>query len=146
MEKKKWTLINSENVESYVCDETYSSKQLMGDEIAGLPVININEGVLKAGCRTGGGVHEDTEIYYVVKGSGILWLDEDSISVKPGDFIVIPPQTFHWIDNTMNDKDFVLYTFWADEKQNDVYFMRKENWGTSIRYKDEDYVAKRMEK
>ena len=91
MEKKKWSFVNAENVVPYVCDETYSSKQLTGDELAGFPVININEGTLKGGCRTGGGAHEDTEIYYIVEGSGILWLDEDSIPVKPGDIIVIPP-------------------------------------------------------
>lgn len=70
MEKKKWSFVNAENVVPYVCDETYSSKQLTGDELAGFPVININEGTLKGGCRTGGGAHEDTEIYYIVEGTG----------------------------------------------------------------------------
>ena len=67
MEKKQWTLVNAENVVPYVCDETYSSKQLTGDEMAGFPVININEGTLKGGCRTSGGAHENTEIYYIVE-------------------------------------------------------------------------------
>lgn len=42
----------------------YSSKLLTGDEMAGFPVININEGILKGGHRTGGGVHDETELYY----------------------------------------------------------------------------------
>lgn len=145
MEKKQWTLVNAENVVPYVCDETYSSKQLTGDEIAGFQVININEGTLKAGHRTGGGAHEETEIYYIVAGSGILWLDEDHFPVKPGDIIVIPPHVFHWIDNTMNKEDFKLFTLWPKQEQNDVYFTRKEAWGTSIKYVDEDYTKKRME-
>lgn len=145
MEKKKWSFVNAENVVPYVCDETYSSKQLTGDELAGFPVININEGTLKGGCRTGGGAHEDTEIYYIVEGTGILWLDEDSIPVKPGDIIVIPPHTFHWIDNTMNKEDFKLFTLWPKQEQNEVYFVRKKAWGTSMKYVDEDYLKKRIE-
>ena len=47
-----WKLVNAENVKPFVCDETYSSKMLTGDEMAGRPVININEGTLAAGCRT----------------------------------------------------------------------------------------------
>ena len=40
MEKKQWKLVNAENVEAYVCDETYSSKMLTGDEMAGMPAAN----------------------------------------------------------------------------------------------------------
>ena len=145
MENKRWTLINAENVEPYVCEGGYSSKQLTGDEIAGLHVPNINEGVLKGGCRTGGGAHEETEIYYIVSGSAILWLDDESFPVKPGDIIVIPPHVFHWIDNTMNTEDFKLFTVWSKQEENEMYFVRKNAWGTSIKYIDEDYTKKRLE-
>ena len=121
MEKKKWSFVNAENVVPFVCDETYSSKQLTGDELAGFPVININEGTLKGGCRTGGGAHEETEIYYIVEGTGYVWLDEDRVPVKPGDIIIIPPHVFHWIDNTMNDAEFKLFTLWPKQEQNEVY-------------------------
>lgn len=149
MEKQKWTLVNSENVKPYVCDATYSSKQLTGDEIAGLPVININEGTLVAGGRTDGGAHDETEIYYVVSCAETgcsVWLDEDEIPVKNGDIIVIPPHVFHWIDNTKSDKPFVLFTFWPRQEQNGVYFLRKEAWGTTIGDIDPDYTQKRLEK
>ena len=36
-------LINSKNVKPFICDETYSSKLLIGDEVAGCEVINVNE-------------------------------------------------------------------------------------------------------
>ena len=83
MEKKQWTLVNAENVVPYVCDETYSSKQLTGDEMAGFPVININEGTLKGGCRTSGGAHENTEIYYIVEGIGSQAMAQDSVTLNP---------------------------------------------------------------
>lgn len=144
MEKQKWTLINAENVVPYVCSESYSSKQLTGNEIAGLPVININEGTLIGHSRTEGGAHEETEIYYIIEGNAILWLDDDSIPVKPGDIIVIPPHTWHWIDNTMNDNIFKIFTFWPTETQNGVFFARKKEWGTTIKVFDEEYQEKRL--
>lgn len=134
----EWKLVNAENVKPFVCDETYSSKMLTGDEMAGRPVININEETLAAGCRTAGGAHEDTEIYYIVEGTGFVWLDEDQIAVKPGDIIVIPPHCFHWIDNTRNDKPFRLFTFWPRQELNGVYFERLKAWGTSVKFIDED--------
>ena len=57
MEKKKWTLVNAENVVPYVCGPDYSSKMLTGDEMAGQQVININEGTLQPHMRTGGDAH-----------------------------------------------------------------------------------------
>ena len=59
MNKLPWKLVNAENVEAFVCDETYSSKMLTGDEMAGQQVININEGTLQPHCRTEGGAHDE---------------------------------------------------------------------------------------
>lgn len=146
MKKMPWKLVASENVEPFVCDETYSSKMLTGDEMAGQPVININEGTLQPFCRTAGGAHEETEIYYIVsaKPGTVVWLDEDRVPVKNGDVLVIPPHTMHWIDNTGSEEPFVLFTFWPRQEQNGVYHARQKAWGTSVRYKDEAYTQKRM--
>jgi len=148
MEKKPWVLVNSENVVPYVCDDTYSSKMLTGDEMAGMPVININEGTLKPFCRTEGGAHDETEIYYMVDcgENTFVVLDDDRVPVKNGDIIIIPPHVFHWIDNTQCDKPFKLFTFWPRQEQNGVYFVRKEAWGTSVKNLDDDYTKKRMGK
>ena len=37
MEKEKWIFVNAENVVPYICDETYSSKQLTGGTLGGAP-------------------------------------------------------------------------------------------------------------
>lgn len=140
----EWKLVHSENVKPFVCDETYSSKMLTGDEMAGIPIININEGTLKEGCRTAGGEHDETEIYYIVDGDGDVWLDDECIPVKNGDIIVIPPHVFHWIDNTRSAKPFILFTLWPRQEQNGVYFARKEAWGTSVANVDQAYIEKRL--
>lgn len=147
MEKHKWTLVNSENIKPFQGDDAYQSRMLLGDEIAGMPVINVNEGTLRAGCRTGGGVHEETEIYCVVDCAPFvssIWLDEEEVPVKKGDIIVIPPHVFHWIDNTKSDVPFVLYTLWPRQEQNEMYHLRKNDWGTSIGDIDPEYTPKRL--
>ena len=144
MEKKKWALVNAENVVPFVCGDTYFSKMLTGDEMAGMQAININEGTLKPGCRTDGGAHDEVEIYYIVSGEGDVWLDEDRVPTKKGDIIVIPPHVFHWIDNTKSDKPFVIFTLWHKQEDNEVFHARLKAWGTSVRNVDNHYVEKRL--
>ena len=144
MDKKKWTLVNSENVTPFICDDAYSSKMLTGDEMAGMQVININEGTLKPGCRTEGGAHDEAEIYYIVSGEGDVWLDDDRVPVKNGDIIIIPPHVFHWIDNTGSAKPFVLFTLWHRQEDNGVFHTRKAAWGTSVKYLYDGYTEKRL--
>jgi len=143
---KKWRLVNAENVKPYVCDEVYSSKMLTGDEMAGMSIININEGTLQPYGRTEGGAHDETEIYYMVSCENAdVWLDDDCIPVKSGDIIVIPPHVFHWIDNRRSSKPFVLFTLWPRQEQNGMYFVRKDAWGTSVANLDDQYTEKRLQ-
>ena len=171
MEKKKWTLVNAENVVALECGPEYSSKMLTGDEMAGFPVMNINEGTLIPFSRTGGGAHEETEIYYMVdcgdpsyvvlddeyvkvKNGDIIiipphvfhWIDNTKCDkpFKNGDIIIIPPHVFHWIDNTKCDKPFKLFTFWPRQEQNEVFFIREKAWGTSVKNIDPEYTQKRL--
>ena len=144
----KWVKVNSDELVEYRSGETYSSKLLTGDEMAGHHVVNINEGTLAPFSRTAGAAHEDTEIYYMVdvaEGSKVV-LDDEPIPVKNGDIIIIPGGVFHWIDNTKCDKPFKLFTFWPRQEQNEVFFIRKEKWGTSVKNLDDKYTEKRLEK
>lgn len=131
-----WVKINADEVEPFRTGPVYESRQLTGHEMAGAPVININEGRLKPFSRTGGAAHEKTEIYYMVSvgPETFVVLDDNPVPVRNGDLIVIPGGTFHWIDNRASDIPFVLFTFWPDERENDVYFKRLAAWGTSMRY------------
>jgi uncharacterized cupin superfamily protein len=148
MNMAKWKLVNSENVEPFVCDDVYSSKMLTGDEMAEHQVININEGTLKPGGTTRGegrgGVHEETEIYYIIEGEGDVVLDDVHVPVKAEDIIVIPGGTWHWIDNSKSDKPFRLFTFWPKQEQNGVFHERLKAWGTSVKYIDGDYTEERI--
>jgi mannose-6-phosphate isomerase-like protein (cupin superfamily) len=43
---------------------------------------------------------EASEVYYILKGKGVMHIDDESAEVSPGDTIYIPPQTIQWIENT----------------------------------------------
>ena len=134
----KWVKVNADELIAYRSkeDSPYSSKLLTGDEMAGFPIININEGTLEAHARTSGATHEKNEIYYMAdvgEGSSVV-LDGEYIPVRNGDIIVIPGGTFHWIDNTQCDKPFRLFTFWDRQELNGIYFKRLSDWGKSMRY------------
>lgn len=137
-EKKKGVVINSWEVKPLVMDETYSSKMIMDSVVAGGEAIQVNEGTLTAGCRTGGGVHEHAEIYYVVKGEAVLHLDDDEYNVKPGTIAYIPGGVYHWLDNKSQTEEFVLLTLWPKAEYNEVYAIRVQKWGKSFKTIYED--------
>lgn len=43
---------------------------------------------------------KSTEIYYILKGSGEMHIDNETSPVKPGHIILIPPNARQWIRNT----------------------------------------------
>jgi mannose-6-phosphate isomerase-like protein (cupin superfamily) len=44
--------------------------------------------------------HEASEVYYILKGKGLMHIDNDTTEVSLGDTIYIPPQAIQWIENT----------------------------------------------
>lgn len=130
---KKGIIINSWEVKPFKVDDTYSSKMLLDDIIAGEDTIQINEGILKGGCNTGGGIHKRSEIYYIVKGEGVLHLGENKYDIKPGSVVFIPGGLFHSLDNKSKMEDLVILTFWMNASDNEVYNMRMKAWGKSFK-------------
>ncbi|NLZ54766.1 MAG: cupin domain-containing protein [Thermoanaerobacteraceae bacterium] len=131
-------VVNSWEVKPFVLNESYSSKMLLDDTLSGTKTIQINEGTLKAGCSTPGDKHEDDEIYYIVKGEAVLYLDGKAYDVKPGSLAFIPAGVFHSLENKSKTEDLVLLTFWRNASANEVYDMRIKAWGKSFKTIYED--------
>ena len=131
-------IVDPARVKPLICDDSYSSKLLMDDFVAGTAAININEGTLKPGGKTGAGVHKENEIYYAVKGEAVLYLDDEPHDLKPGMVVFIPGGVKHALDNTSETEDFVLLTMWEKAEYNGVHHARLKAWGTSFKTIDED--------
>lgn len=111
---------------------------ILDDIVAGTKTVQINEGTLKGGYDTGGGVHGDDEIYYVVKGEGILTLGDKKYEVRQGSLVFIPSGVFHVVENKSKTEDFVLITVWMDASKNEMYELRMKTWGKSFKTIYED--------
>ena len=47
--------------------------------------------------------HEASEVYYILKGKGLMHIDDETAEVSLGDTIYIPPQAVQWIENLGSD-------------------------------------------
>ena len=131
-------IVDPAQVKPFVCDESYSSKLLMDDFVAGTAAININEGTLKPGGSTETGVHQENELYYAVNGQAILYLDDEPHDLKPGMVVFIAGGTKHSLYNESETEDFVLLTMWEKADYNGVHHARIKAWDTSFKTVDED--------
>lgn len=43
-----------------------------------------------------------TEVYYIIEGKGVMWIEEEFFEVGPGTVIYIPPGARQYIKNTGN--------------------------------------------
>lgn len=135
---KKGKVIIPWEVKPFVCNDTYSSKMLLDDVVAGEKAINVNEGTLAPGCKTSGGVHTAAEIYIAMKGEAVLHLGDEVYDFKSGSIGFIPPGVFHSLDNKSATESFVLLTLWEDANNNEVYHARIKAWGKSFKTIDEN--------
>ncbi len=134
----KGKIIHSREVKPFVCDPSYSSKMLLDDLVAGTEAINVNEGTLKGGGKTGGATHDENEIYYVVRGEAVLHLDNETFPVEPGCLVFIPAGVFHSLENKSETEDFVLLTLWQHARSNEVWHARMKAWGKSFKTVNEE--------
>jgi len=59
---------------------------------------------LGAGCASLPHRLRTTEVYYVVKGRGIMHIDQESQEVREGSAVYIPPNAVQHIENVGNDE------------------------------------------
>ncbi|UCC44379.1 MAG: cupin domain-containing protein [Candidatus Zixiibacteriota bacterium] len=60
------------------------------------------------------------EVYYILSGTGVMHVDEESAEVAAGDAVDIPPGSIQWIENTgQEDLAFLCIVFpaWRTEDE-----------------------------
>jgi len=118
-------------------EDTYISRMLIDSESVGAKKININHGTLKPGKSTGGGKHPCPyeEVYYILRGEGLLTLGNKTYKVGPDTVAYIPCEEFHKLDN-IGDTDLELITIWPlpiKKGANPIYDERKRLWGVTFK-------------
>lgn len=51
---------------------------------------------------------KSSEVYYVLQGKGIMFIDKEESEVEEGDAIYIPPNSIQWISNSGEEELIIL--------------------------------------
>ena len=119
----------------------YLSRMLLDEESFGSHTLQLNHAALKPGGVITPGSHRAPydEVYYIIRGSGIVQLDGVDHDVESDTLIYIPAETLHGVVNTSEKEDLEWLTVWAgtpEEGVNGVYDERKREWGTNFKKVD----------
>lgn len=85
------------------------------DDASKLP-IKFQMWELEPGVSEGSHIHEGEnaleEIYYFIKGKGVMWVDGEDVPVQAGDAMLVPPGVDHSFRNT-GDVPLKLTIIWG---------------------------------
>jgi mannose-6-phosphate isomerase-like protein (cupin superfamily) len=92
---------NLDDVPAFVTKDGSEIRELLAHRNSVIEKQSLAEARLSPGCATAPHFHRVTEeIYYIVCGTALMTLGEESREVGPGDAIAIPPGQVHQITNT----------------------------------------------
>lgn len=92
---------NIERVDSFTTKDGSEIRELLAHRNSAIRQQSLAEARLPAGCRTTPHYHPQTEeIYYILRGTASMRIDQETRDVGPGDAIAIPPGQTHQITNT----------------------------------------------
>jgi len=96
-------LSHYKNITPYITRDGSEIRELMHPDSHGNQLQSLAEAIIKPGETTLLHHHiKSEELYYILQGEGEMQLGNDTLQVKAGDSICIPPITRHNIKNTGN--------------------------------------------
>lgn len=123
-------------------EAAFVSHMLVDQESVGSERLVLNYFVLKPGKNTDPGSHPSPfdEIYYILRGQGILYLNgsRESHDLVPDTVCFIPAGTVHSVVNP-GSIDLEMVTVMPGpiiEGVNSLYDERKERWGNSFKFEE----------
>ncbi len=100
-------IINRNSVPSFITKDTSIIREILAPRNSCIAMQSLAEATLAPGARTDAHYHPITEeIYYILKGQGMMRIENEEREVGVGDGVAIPPGSRHKIVNT-GDEDLV---------------------------------------
>jgi mannose-6-phosphate isomerase-like protein (cupin superfamily) len=92
---------NIRHVPSFTTKDGSEIRELLAHRNSAIRNQSLAEARLLPGASTTPHHHAETEeIYYLLEGTGLMRVGDETMSVGPGDAIAIPPGMLHQITNT----------------------------------------------
>ena len=94
-------VVNLSQVRSFVTKDASEIREILAPRNSLIKNQSLAEARIARGQTTEEHYHiHSEEIYYILRGKGRMWLENDSRDVQTGDGIAIPPGKRHKIENT----------------------------------------------
>ena len=94
-------VINRDSVNEFTTKDGSSIREILAPVNSSLKAQSLAEATLKPEQSTGKHLHvRAEEVYYVLKGRGLMEIGQEKREIGPGDGIAIPPGSEHKLTNT----------------------------------------------
>jgi mannose-6-phosphate isomerase-like protein (cupin superfamily) len=94
-------IINREQTTPFITKDGSEIRELLAYRNSGIRHQSLAEASLPPGASTTKHYHpKSEEIYYILKGSGLMEIDGEKSEIKPLNAIAIPPGKIHKLTNT----------------------------------------------
>jgi len=98
-------VINLKDCEQFITKDGSSIREIMAPRNSMIEKQSLAEAVVPVGCVTHEHYHATSEeIYYILSGSGEMWVAGETFQVRGGDAVALLPGTRHKIRNIGDDK------------------------------------------
>lgn len=119
-------VVNRDSVEAFVTKDGSLIREILAPANSSLRAQSLAEATLRPGQSTGRHRHVTTEeIYYVLKGRGLMEIGVRSREIGPGDGVAIPPGSEHKLTNTSGE-DMVFLCCCSPAYSHDDTLMSEE--------------------
>jgi mannose-6-phosphate isomerase-like protein (cupin superfamily) len=94
-------IVNRDSVPAFTTKDGSTIREILAYRNSCVALQSLAEATLPLGARTEAHFHPVTEeIYYILRGTGLMAIESERRSVGPRDGIAIPPGVKHQIENT----------------------------------------------
>jgi len=92
-----------QNCEEFIAGDNTILRELLHPDKADLKLrYSLAHGILKPGLTSYPHKLKTSEVYYILEGEGIMYIDEEKAKVRSGQVIYIPPNSKQYVKNTGN--------------------------------------------
>ena len=94
-------VVNLSQVKSFTTKDTSEIREILAPRNSSIKNQSLAEARIAPGQTTEEHYHlRSEEIYYILRGKGRMWLENESREIQAGDGITIPPGKMHKIENS----------------------------------------------
>ena len=101
---RKMLVTRLEDCREFIAGDATRLRELLHPDKAGLDIrYSLAHAVVESGLSTTAHRLKTSEVYYIIQGEGLAYVDGEEAGVLPGQAVYIPPGAVQYITNTGGD-------------------------------------------